>query len=678
MTTLNSWFKQQERRNQRFVSLYDFLFLNHKKAYIFFRLNFFCLQKAFRYLIHLAIFFILYTKLHDQHLTVLIIFFGVTSLVSAAWWGILEILRTKVRYAYKAGKTEEIGSTIGNWLLFSVVIAAGFLVVAIIFSYQILAATSNNTFHTAFVPLYIIAICIINAGEIVIQTFRAGVYAVTRIVRPAVSLIIGPLIAVVILFCLLPITHYYTLLIAFISEHIINMFLIFIYTKRMFYIVNFSPTLRLRLLYDEIKNFPIRDAFLSGTASAFMHLDGWLILAAYLTIYYHNLPYIYLFAIFLIAPLIRAGFSWAQLFYFDIKRLEHINFKILTQHFDTQIDNITLIIGLIFWLITSLIMLLAGISFWKFYILLLPLFCLRSQIAYRQIRAFSTFHYLDVIYSGCLLLLSYVIFLILPLTLIVKLNLLLLIMIGIDFGIKRFHFPAHNQTPSYSKLMHLYEWLSNLKNTKKKSQIFHLHVSGNFTYYNIFRFLEKLRTRYQQTNINTCHLTATELLLCCSNNNGTVLLHTDIASCSLGLVKKIQPITLAENNLSQITELLNKLTKNSVMPMEISLNNTTLRKAFMDKFPDGFYFDPTLHYQKNSPAALNQQITRNLLYYVRCYLDNDNKKLAKLNYYVAVLFNNSIEIIFLIPKKKYPKQLVMNWLKELRQLNIQNCLSDKI
>lgn len=665
---LNHWFKQQERRNRRFVSLYDCLLLNRKKAYVFFRLNFFGLQTAFRYFIHLAIFFVLYTKLHDRHLNTLVIFWSVVSLASAAWWGILEILRTKVRYAHQAGKTEDIDMIIGNWLLFSAIIAAGFLTFAASFLLlnKIFIA---SPYHTSFdISLYIAIICIINAGEIMVQTFRAGVYAVTRIIRPAFSLIIGPLIATIILLSLWSFIHFYALLVALIIERLINLLLIFTYTKRMYHIVNFSPTAQLRSFYAEIKNLPFRDAFLSGAAAVFMHLDGLLILAAYITMHYQGLPYHYLFATFILAPLVRAGFSWAQLFYFDLKKLERVNFKNLTQHFDCQIDQTALIVGLGFWLISSLIMLIAGITLWKFYLLSLPLFCLRSQIAYRQIRAFSTFHYLDVICSGILLLLGYAVFILLPLAWTIKLVLLLLVIAGINFCIKRFRFAAYHQIQAYPELVDFYEWLTTVKNIREKMQLLRLDFSGDITYHNMISFLEKLGTRNKNTCINACRITQHRFLLC----GRTELTDADIVSAALGLVKKIKKVTLTQNNATSITAMLNSLIKDLIPTIAGTLNNAAIIQAFLEKFPAGVYFDPVVH---GCSKNLNQQVIHNLLFYVKCYLNHNNQKLSRLNYYVAVLFKHSIEIIFLIPKKKYSKKNVSNWLNELRQLNIQNCLA---
>jgi hypothetical protein len=138
---------------------------------------------------------------------------------------------------------------------------------------------------------------------------------------------------------------------------------------------------------------------------AIMRLDSLLVLALFAFGYGQDVleraELLMLF--FVLSPTVRAGFDWAQLFYFDLKRLEIRVFHNLRQQFAARVERMSIPLGVVFWLFASGIGTLAfrG-SLGTTYGLLLLFFICRSVLAAVQIRAFSEKSYRTLLGNGIL------------------------------------------------------------------------------------------------------------------------------------------------------------------------------------------------------------------------------------------------------------------------------------
>jgi hypothetical protein len=108
---------------------------------------------------------------------------------------------------------------------------------------------------------------------------------------------------------------------------------------------------------------------------------------------------------YLLSPTVQAGFDWAQLFYFDLKRLETARFTNLRARYERFLERMALVLGLAFGAIASAIgFLLLGRSLGVATPLVVTFFVSRSALGLTQIRAFSARYYGALLSSGAVLL----------------------------------------------------------------------------------------------------------------------------------------------------------------------------------------------------------------------------------------------------------------------------------
>jgi hypothetical protein len=167
--------------------------------------------------------------------------------------------------------------------------------------------------------------------------------------------------------------------------------LTFHYTGRIYRFYAFEPAKsldlrRLRLPRGE----QFRELLAAGSSSALMSLDALLVLVA---LGAGKGPFgsgtlVVLF--FAIAPTVRAASEWAQLLYFDLKRLEIRLFRNLRRTFERQILGLACLLALVFWALACGIgTAVVGRSLGDLYLLLLPFFVSHSLLAAVQMQAFS-------------------------------------------------------------------------------------------------------------------------------------------------------------------------------------------------------------------------------------------------------------------------------------------------
>lgn len=148
----------------------------------------------------------------------------------------------------------------------------------------------------------------------------------------------------------------------------------------------------------------VRSKFvLAGVSYASLRIDSLLVLALFGSSYNSSEDFNLFLFFYIASPVIHAAYSWAQLFYFDLKRLEVDLFHKIKQRFTRFIRQAAWVMAIIFFSIASLI----GTVFLSknlgiLYLLLALFFIVRSQLAFFQIRAFAKERYGLLIFLGLL------------------------------------------------------------------------------------------------------------------------------------------------------------------------------------------------------------------------------------------------------------------------------------
>ena len=106
-----------------------------------------------------------------------------------------------------------------------------------------------------------------------------------------------------------------------------------------------------------------------------------------------------------IGPAVQAGFDWAQLLYFDLKKLNTRCLRALRQRYERSAFHLAWVVGIALWgfacvLGTAITRRNLGDLYW----LIGPFFLARSFLALAQIQAFSARRYRALFSSGAVLL----------------------------------------------------------------------------------------------------------------------------------------------------------------------------------------------------------------------------------------------------------------------------------
>src|SRR4030095_6376377 len=179
MNDIDRWFEKAARKENRSVSLYASLLTGRIFAYFVYRMRYALLLDGARYVIHVAEFLIILTSLGGMAaFTVMILRVG-SLIVSGAWWGLLEVMRERLRALAQAGDRDAIEREIGSWLTLSAVVAT---VVTVGGTAALVLLLPSD--HDPIGSFYAFLILIELALRMPVRVLHSGMFATRRIYRP--------------------------------------------------------------------------------------------------------------------------------------------------------------------------------------------------------------------------------------------------------------------------------------------------------------------------------------------------------------------------------------------------------------------------------------------------------------------------------------------------------------
>jgi hypothetical protein len=400
---LEAWFARQAAREARAVYLEGALLTGEFRAYARYRLRYFFLRYLADAVLHAARFLLLYALFSANAFVHLVVVTALAGLLGSFWWGALEGLRARVRHRFRDGRPYLVPDLIGRWLgLAAILSGAAFCLTVAWIAWDVgVAGADVEVRH-----LYVFAVGLRLAVDFLALTFHSGVYAVRRIYRPLPAIVGLELVGFLVVLGLWPWLAAWCFPVAMLAGTAVSTAVLLHYTSRLYRHFGFLPVPRPILTPLRWPGWPpVRESLTAGTAHALMRLDAVLVL----TLVHARrrvgdaVPLFLLF--FGIGPTVRAGFDWAHLFYFDLKRLETWTFRNLRARFDRFLVRLALVMGVVFWGLacvfwTAVMQRPLGDLYW----LLGPFFITRSALALVQIRAFAERRYAELLGSGVLLL----------------------------------------------------------------------------------------------------------------------------------------------------------------------------------------------------------------------------------------------------------------------------------
>jgi hypothetical protein len=393
---IERWLRRQAAREQRIVVLEEGLLGDRLWRYDVYRLRYFFLRYLVESAAHAVLVLYLFDALNWDNFVLVAIGFAGTALVSSFWWGALEAMRSQIRDLYRSGKPHRIAEAIGGWLALASILGAVVLVAAIAW---IAWRSSDGRLGPA--DALIASLLLRLALDLPIRCYHSGVYALRRVYKPLAASLAPDLIGLATMLALWPLVGVWAIVVASLLVTAVLAVIDVHYNHRVYYFLGFTP---LRSLTPAALRTSLRgtgrEFFAAGFSYAIMALDSLVVLAL---LYRAEADSDAVLVIFLVGPTIRAGFDWARILYFDLKRLELRLFTNLRRRFERHTLELAGVLALLFWGIAAVIATaFLARDLGLFYPVLLAFFLTRALLARAQIQAFSQAAYASVLATGAL------------------------------------------------------------------------------------------------------------------------------------------------------------------------------------------------------------------------------------------------------------------------------------
>jgi hypothetical protein len=402
MTELRRWFEAQARREERAVFLEEALLGNRFWPYAFYRLRFFFVRYAVASVTHAVTVLLLYKFFDRTHFMIVLVAYAVASVISNFWWGALEAMRREVRRLYRLRAPHLMPKAIGRWLSLAVQLAfATALATAV---WTVVDVLVEGGLKPA--SLYVVAIGLRLSTQFVTRAYHGGIYAIRRIYRPLPAIIGVEVLGLVVTLPLVPLLGAWALPIGALIGVPIVAGLSFLYTHRAYQFLGISPARSVhawRLRPPPRRSY--RDFFGGGVSYALVGMDALLVLVLFTTERGAGGKTGLFALLFLLSPTVRAGSEWAQLLYFDLKRLEIRFFRNLKRRFERDVLRLAVAMGIVFAGVATVVGVLVSRTpvanlVWA----VVPFFVALSLLASAQIRTYSERAYPALIRNGSLCL----------------------------------------------------------------------------------------------------------------------------------------------------------------------------------------------------------------------------------------------------------------------------------
>lgn len=394
MSELERWLARQAAREQGVVLLEEGLLGDRMWPYAWRRLRWFFFRYAIESIAHGVTVLFLFRGLEWGNFLLVVVATAAVSLLGSLWWGALEGLRAHVRDLYRSGSPHRIAPVIGGWLALSLVGSAIILAFAAVW---VAWHALDGSFDAA--EAYVLVLLLRAAVDLPARTYHSGVFALRRIYKPIPATLGPELIGLAVIFALYPFVGVWAIvasgavLTATVTGATVE------YVRRVYHFLGIAPLRELSL-----RNVAgsAREALAGSFSYAVMALDALVVLAL---LYKTETDSEALLVLFFAMPTIRAGFDWARLLYFDLKRLELRLFTNLRKRFERHTLWLALALGVFFWLVASAIAVaFDGNSAAPLVAALFVFFVARSFLARAQIQAFAEGAYAAVLWTGLLCL----------------------------------------------------------------------------------------------------------------------------------------------------------------------------------------------------------------------------------------------------------------------------------
>lgn len=328
---IDRWFARTSRREHRTVSLYGCLLTGRMFEYFRYRLRYALLVDGATFVVHVAEFLIILTSLGGlAAFTVMILRVG-SLIVSGAWWGLLEVMRERVRGLSLTRDRDAVEREISSWLVLSLIVATAVAVAGAAVALSLLPSTDDP-----LGLLYALLVVLELAVRMPVRVLHSGMYATRRIYRPLWTLFAPTAVQIVVIGAGALFYPTAAVVVAIIASNALSIWITVHFALRLYRLNGVSPRPRTASLRDRLPRFPVRQGFDATVAGLGLRLDAIAVLAIAgiygtstrsfdLTAGFEAWRDIDAFQFFyLVLLLLRGAYESTAVFYFDFVRLRRV------------------------------------------------------------------------------------------------------------------------------------------------------------------------------------------------------------------------------------------------------------------------------------------------------------------------------------------------------------------
>lgn len=267
MKYTSKWLQERLKHKESITSLNNAIITNNFDPYFSYRLRYISgLIGVFSLSTLLEFYFLFYFMGHSD--AIHIILYRLMALASVSvWWGITEILRTRIRQLRLLKDFDAIKSEIRHWMTLTFLISAAFLLLCIYHILHLLSPTLTDADRLR--DVYIAAVAFQISALILMSTLHSSLYALRRIVRPFISIPIGNIIGLLTLFVTYPFIQDYALAASYVIAALITVFLTTYYILRMNRVLLLLPQrwFSWKNFHGFLKDIPLKELCLAGLSA---------------------------------------------------------------------------------------------------------------------------------------------------------------------------------------------------------------------------------------------------------------------------------------------------------------------------------------------------------------------------------------------------------------------------
>jgi hypothetical protein len=401
---VDRWFQRTARRSKPPVALYPSLLTGRIAHYLSYRLRYPLLVATVRFAVHVAEFFILLSSLGGVAAFTVMMLRAGSLFVAGGWWGLLEVMRERLRTFARSGQRDASENEIGRWLVLATVLA---VVTTAGGGIILLLLHQSDTDPVA--RIYAFLIIVEFAIDLPVRVLHSGIYATRRVYKPAWSMFLPTVVQLLILgvgFYFYPTA---AIIIAIIACNALAIWITLHFCLEVYRLMDLHPNwwpedLR---FWRHLPSIPIRLGIQAMFSGFSLRLDAILVLAL-VGFYGTNMRTFDLTAgltswqridafqfFYLILPLFRGTYESAAIFYFDLVRLRTMPaIRDLQLSFFRKLLWAAPLVALFFWVLAAALGLFVMHDVpIGFLLALIPMFVVRSLIGVYQIRLFAEGHF---------------------------------------------------------------------------------------------------------------------------------------------------------------------------------------------------------------------------------------------------------------------------------------------